>query len=276
MNKRFITQLGLLVAGVLLVGAGCVQGGSNDTALNATDVAAEEFEVVPVSSAGLEGAADVVEGMIPVEEADESAGDVERDDSAAIEDTEEEGSDVAEEPTEEETVLDRIEAVSDVEATTNGSSGIEETTEVVAEQSVVEEPAAEEAGPEEATEAVVEETQEVVEEKTEEQEEQKQITVSIVVVSPSNARSTYSATINKGGTVEDAMKAAKSDGLSYKVKQFGGMGAYVEAINGDEEDGGMYWVFYVNGARAISGISTQTLSKGDEITWKYRPPGAAD
>ncbi|MBI2410812.1 MAG: DUF4430 domain-containing protein [Candidatus Kerfeldbacteria bacterium] len=104
---------------------------------------------------------------------------------------------------------------------------------------------------------------------TEEQEEVKQVSVALQVIQPTGTTESYSVKVDTGSTVETVMQAARDDGFTYSVKKFGSMGAYVESISGLEEDGGMYWIYYVNGTKSTAGISTQTVKKGDTISWHY-------
>ncbi len=83
--------------------------------------------------------------------------------------------------------------------------------------------------------------------------------------------STYALTVPAGSTVEAVMQAARSDGLDYRLKAFGGMGSYVTALDGKAEDtaASMYWILYVNGAKAQVGMSSYTVKNGDQVQWQY-------
>ncbi len=106
--------------------------------------------------------------------------------------------------------------------------------------------------------------------KQEKQEQVQEIAVSLVVSSPSGTVQ-YDIQAEHGDSVETVMKRAKQSGLSYATRAFSGLGAYIEAINGLEESGtsGMYWIYYVNGVKAMAGVSNTTVKDGDTITWKY-------
>lgn len=243
--KRILQSV---LCALVLFGAGCASVSENTVAVNAS-TAVEATEAV--NGGGLQAAVEVVGGMVPVAD-EEQAVNVES--VSGQEEVQEENMEmvVAEEVEAEKTIFE-----------TAPSEPAQETTVVTPTI--------------ETTESV--ESAEPEETKQEEQtpvEEVQKIAVSVAVVSPQGERSTYSVKVDEGETVEVAMKKARDKGLSYSVRQFGGMGAYVEAINGTEESGGLYWVFYVNNTRAIQGISTYVLTDGDEVLWKFRAPGAAD
>lgn len=79
----------------------------------------------------------------------------------------------------------------------------------------------------------------------------------------------YVVDLESNDTVETLMQ--KAQGLTYKAKEFAELGSFVTAINEHSEDRAthMTWVYYLNDAKAIQGISTQTVHVGDRIEWKY-------
>jgi hypothetical protein len=93
----------------------------------------------------------------------------------------------------------------------------------------------------------------------------------VVTVQGTGGTTTYNVSVPVGATVSDLMVLARKQGLSYTTKQFGGLGAYVNSINGLSEDtnAGMYWVYRVNNVKATAGISTKTLNRGDSLQWRY-------
>lgn len=105
---------------------------------------------------------------------------------------------------------------------------------------------------------------------TEPEEERDLYTATLQIVTPTGTKM-YTAEVITGSSVEQLMQKARSNGLAYQVKSFGGMGSYVESINGLAEDpqAGMYWMYYVNGVKSTTGISTRTLSSGDTVKWNY-------
>lgn len=54
----------------------------------------------------------------------------------------------------------------------------------------------------------------------------------------------------------------------FKTKTYGGLGEYVDEINGIAPPVGKYWIFYVNGDMSDVGISTFVPKEGDLIEWK--------
>lgn len=95
---------------------------------------------------------------------------------------------------------------------------------------------------------------------------QQQISVSFTIANGSS----YTASVPSGSTVEDAMNALKEQGFEYSVISYSGIGSYVSQIEGVQEDGraGMYWIYYINGVKAQSGISTTSIANGDHIVWR--------
>lgn len=66
------------------------------------------------------------------------------------------------------------------------------------------------------------------------------------------------------------MNALASTGnFAFTSKDFPGMGAFVESMNGEGGEGGYSWIFYVNGTESQEGASSVTLSPGDSVEWKY-------
>ncbi len=101
-------------------------------------------------------------------------------------------------------------------------------------------------------------------------EEPQMIQVQIDVVDLNNNLS-YTFDVEKGMTVEQAMQSAVTEGFQYTTKGFGALGTYVDSINGLSEDisGHMYWIYYVNHAKSVVGISSRRLEDGDVVMWNY-------
>jgi len=80
--------------------------------------------------------------------------------------------------------------------------------------------------------------------------------------------STISLKVTSTSTVIDAMENSQ---LDFKTKTFSSLGEFVEEIGGLKNDNqnGKYWIYYINGATANLGISTQIVKPGDLIEWKY-------
>lgn len=83
---------------------------------------------------------------------------------------------------------------------------------------------------------------------------------------------TYQLNINPGSSVYELMEEAKKTGLNYQTKNFGsGLGYFVEEINNIKQKPreNLYWIYYINGAKAQIGISNYIIQPNDLITWKY-------
>jgi len=81
---------------------------------------------------------------------------------------------------------------------------------------------------------------------------------------------TYSVDVTPGETVIETMRALSTAGtLTFAGRDYPGLGFFVDSINGQKNEGGKYWVFYVNGVSATSGVSMYRVTSGDVIEWKY-------
>lgn len=120
----------------------------------------------------------------------------------------------------------------------------------------------------EATESTIETTNTAPEDTIE--DEADHIHVTFQVTSPNGAKE-YTFSAHANSTVEEAMVLAKKEGLTYTQKEYSGVGSYITTINGLSENkkADMYWVYYVNEARATTGISMQKLKEGDAVRWNY-------
>jgi len=73
-------------------------------------------------------------------------------------------------------------------------------------------------------------------------------------------------------TLYEAMEKLAVEGkITWKTKEFGGLGSFVDSLNGVMSDRmkGKYWIFYVNGEPAKVGISNYVLRNNDLIKWNY-------
>lgn len=255
------TFLQLTLCTVVLVGAGCssaAQQNANST-VEENNVAAGQ--VTGQEAGGLRAAAEVMGDIA------ESSTDADIDSQLAESGVE---ASVAEQQADQEAdaqiVAQTTESTETAEQVTEQTSTVQDSGEQSSQEQTV--------APQETTQQ--EQSSSPVKEETVQEQEVKQISVSVAVVTPQGERNTYNVKIEEGETVEAAMQKARSKGFSYSARQFGGMGTYVEAINGTKEGGGLYWVFYVNNTPAVQGISTYTLEDGDEVLWKFRAPGAPE
>lgn len=81
----------------------------------------------------------------------------------------------------------------------------------------------------------------------------------------------YETEVKEGGTVYDAMKSIESEkenNFSFKTKEYGSLGIFVDGINGIMGKSGQYWIYYVNDKEASVSVSKYVLKSGDIINWK--------
>lgn len=97
----------------------------------------------------------------------------------------------------------------------------------------------------------------------------------LVATQPSNltlvvGTTTYPLVIAGKETVLAAMQTLSSTtNFAFTGKENPSMGLFVESINNKKNENGNYWFLYVNGISASYGVSTQEVSPGDTIEWKY-------
>lgn len=80
----------------------------------------------------------------------------------------------------------------------------------------------------------------------------------------------YQSEIREGTGVYDLMDKLRSEEkINFKDKTYLGMGKFIEEINGIRGDGTRYWVYYVNGKKAMVGVSNYKINPGDVVSWRY-------
>lgn len=82
---------------------------------------------------------------------------------------------------------------------------------------------------------------------------------------------TYTGKFKVGSTAYDAMLAiqkTKASGFSFRSKNYGDLGHFVDEINGVKGTPGKYWIYYINNKKATLGASKYVLKEGDRISWK--------
>lgn len=82
----------------------------------------------------------------------------------------------------------------------------------------------------------------------------------------------YEGWLPEGATVYDLMKVvAEQSEFEFRGKDFWGLGFFVEEINGIAQSPKekMYWIYYVNGEKALVGVSQYVVQINDAISWKY-------
>lgn len=81
---------------------------------------------------------------------------------------------------------------------------------------------------------------------------------------------TYSVNVTPSETVMNAMRELASTGdFSYTSKEYPGLGAFVDSINGQKNSTSKYWILFVNGTTTPSGASATNINAGDVVEWKY-------
>ncbi len=81
---------------------------------------------------------------------------------------------------------------------------------------------------------------------------------------------TYHALITTNTSVYDFMDSLRKDRkISFTDKTYIGMGKFIEAIDGIQSDGDRYWIYYVNGKKALIGVSNYKINPGDVVSWKF-------
>ncbi len=65
------------------------------------------------------------------------------------------------------------------------------------------------------------------------------------------------------------MKSLADKGLAFTMREYSGMGAFVESIGGTKNADGFYWILLVNGAKAATGASSILVHEGDHFRWTY-------
>ena len=82
---------------------------------------------------------------------------------------------------------------------------------------------------------------------------------------------TYTGKFKDGSTAYDAMvvmQKTKTNNFSFRSKNYGDLGNFVDEINGVKGTPGKYWIYYINNKKATLGASKYVLKEGDRISWK--------
>ena len=97
-------------------------------------------------------------------------------------------------------------------------------------------------------------------------------TIEVELLIEYGTKKTYSIEVPAGSTVYDLLKEASSKhNFSLDASNDSSYGAFIEEIDGVRNDpkAGKYWLYYLNGKLANLGASSQKLSAGDKVLWKY-------
>lgn len=80
----------------------------------------------------------------------------------------------------------------------------------------------------------------------------------------------YEFTATESGTVESFMQTRQDTGLlAYESSRYPMLGSFLESIGDLENEGGQYWMLYINGSLSSRGMSSTKVVPGDRIEWRY-------
>jgi hypothetical protein len=84
----------------------------------------------------------------------------------------------------------------------------------------------------------------------------------------------YNLKFQPGTTLLEAMRqltARSEQPFMFSGREYPSLGFFVEKINGKKNDppNGKYWIYYINGQSAQTGISNYQIRQNDIIEWKY-------
>ena len=97
-------------------------------------------------------------------------------------------------------------------------------------------------------------------------------TIEVELLIEHGTKKTYSMEVPAGSTVYDLLKEASSKhNFSLDASNDSSYWAFIEEIDGVRNDpqAAKYWLYYLNGKLANLGASSQRLSAGDKVLWKY-------
>lgn len=81
----------------------------------------------------------------------------------------------------------------------------------------------------------------------------------------------YATSVPASISVLDTMRIlASSTDLKFTTKEYAGLGALVDSINGKKNSTESYWFLYINGTSSQTGASETFLQSGDTAEWKYK------
>ncbi|MCX6779475.1 MAG: DUF4430 domain-containing protein [Candidatus Magasanikbacteria bacterium] len=101
--------------------------------------------------------------------------------------------------------------------------------------------------------------------------EKKENLVTFQFISPGEEKK-MQITIVEDETVYQVMLRLKQEqGLVFEVKDYSGVGVFVESISNlaNNSRKNKFWMYYLNGKTANTGISLTKLHYNDLITWRY-------
>ena len=92
----------------------------------------------------------------------------------------------------------------------------------------------------------------------------------ITVTAASAPQRTHVFVADTSGTLESVMQERRTDGLlTYTSRLYPTLGSFIESIGGLKNEGGSYWMLYINGTLSSTGVSQTKVERGDHIEWRY-------
>lgn len=80
----------------------------------------------------------------------------------------------------------------------------------------------------------------------------------------------YISEIPETITVYDFMDKLRREGkINFTEKNYTGLGKFIEEINRIKGSNGKFWIYYVNGKKAGTGVSNYKIHPEDVVTWKF-------
>jgi len=99
---------------------------------------------------------------------------------------------------------------------------------------------------------------------------QKEIIVDVRIdYGSEDAQSFPGEVLRQGDTALDLLyEIERKHGVSVEIREFPGLGVFVEAIHGVHNSSNVYWQFWINDAYAKVGAGQYVLQEGDKVLWK--------
>lgn len=97
------------------------------------------------------------------------------------------------------------------------------------------------------------------------EQQAKSVEINLVTEVRGTEQTRETLSVPENATVLEAMEASD---LDLEIKEYS-FGKTIEKINGVGGEENTYWLYSVNAAPAMEGVSTQRVNAGDVITWSY-------
>jgi len=101
--------------------------------------------------------------------------------------------------------------------------------------------------------------------------EKKENLVTFQFISPSEEKKMQIAIVENETVYQVMLRLKQEQSLVFEVKDYSGVGVFVESINNLASNSreNKFWMYYLNGKTANTGISLTKLHYNDLITWHY-------